>query len=157
MMSMSRRGKKTQSHKKKTEVVSSCARPPPCHKIWMSRKVISVCRQPKCSTGLKKQKKTRCICLEICFPGRTSGVSERAAAAAACVSSKREGERADTLIISQATMCSSTCSNLHAQPPLWRPADVPRDEVLASTGRRSRARREAEEWKYSAPVHTIRV
>ena len=78
----------------------------------MSRKVICVCRQPKCSTGLKK---TRCICLEICFPGRTSGVSEHAAAAAACVSSKREGERADTLIISQATMCSSTCSNLQAQ------------------------------------------
>lgn len=59
-------------------------RPPPCHKIWMSRKVICVCWEMKCSTGLK----TYCICLEICFPGRTSGVSEREAAA--CVSSKRE-------------------------------------------------------------------
>lgn len=51
----------------------------------MSRKVICVCWELKCSTGLK----TFCICLEICFPGRMIGVSERKAAA--CVSSNREG------------------------------------------------------------------
>lgn len=88
----------------KKENCSIPLRPPPCHKIWMSRKVICVCWEMKCSTGLK----TYCICLEICFPGRKSGVSEREAAA--CVSSKRE--RADTLIISWSTMCSSTCSTL---------------------------------------------
>lgn len=77
-------GKKKKNHIKK-ENCSIPLRPPPCHKIWMSRKVICVCWEMKCSTGLK----TYCICLEICFPGRMSGVSEREAAA--CVSSKREG------------------------------------------------------------------
>lgn len=77
-------GGKKKIHIKK-ENCSIPLRPPPCHKIWMSRKVICVCWEMKCSTGLK----TYCICLEICFPGRMSGVSEREAAA--CVSSKREG------------------------------------------------------------------
>lgn len=132
----------------KKENCSIPLRPPPCHKIWMSRKVICVCWEMKCSTGLK----TYCICLEICFPGRKSGVSEREAAA--CVSSKRE--RADTLIISWSTMCSSTCSNLHSQAPLWRQTDVPSTRCKVPRGETKVSRREAEEWKYSAE-YTIRV
>lgn len=92
----------------------------------MSRKVIRVCWGLKCSTGLKKH-------TAYVWKSVSLGVwVEWASVKQQLASSPRE--RADTLIISWATMCSSTCSNLHSQAPLWRQTDVPRTRCKVFRG-----------------------